>query len=101
MLPFINKLYISFCNIETKGLRFNSEIEFKFSSIVFNHCLNYNGESTGLNEVLENIVEAISNSQLKDSLKKFWFNCRDEDIKEDDVKWVLEKYGLSDVILDS
>ena len=88
------------CNIETKSLEFNSEIKFTLPRITFNDCYGYNGESSQLNEELEDIVEAISTSDLKNSLKKFWFSDRDNSITKEDTQVALENKGLDNIIVE-
>ena len=87
------------CNIETKGLKFNSEIKFTLPWIKLWSCSDITGESSELKGELEDIVEAISNSQLKTSINKFLFTDEDDNITEEEVKLVLQGKGLENITL--
>ena len=94
------QLNIENCNIETKNLEFNSEIKFTLPWICFCNCYGYDGETSGLNKELEDIIKAIASSKLKASLTKFWFKDYDSSITEEDVKCALESKGLNEVVLE-
>ena len=94
------QLYIESCNIETKNLKFSSEIEFTLPWISFSRCYGFNGESIGLDDELEDIIEAISNSQLKISLNKFWFNDFDRSFTRSNVESALKKKGLDSIAVE-
>ena len=92
-----HKLLFLGCNIETTNLKFDSGIKFTLPWISFVSCYGSNGETSGLNKELEDIVEAISNSKLKDSLSKFNFSDEGCSITEEEVEGALKNKGIDHI----